>query len=102
MNNQLPANGAKIGAKPMTNISIESRLGLCGWTTVALMARLMTMPAQPPKPCTKRPIINSFMVLAKLHVNEAMTNKLKPTNKGGLRPKRSLNEPYNTCPSPYQ
>ncbi len=56
-----PANGARIGARPVTSISCEYTLAEPMASHLSLTtAREITMPAHPPKACTKRaPISHS-------------------------------------------
>ena len=63
VSNQPPSNGARIGANPITSISMENaRADSRAVVRSRTIAIGMTMPAQPPMPCRKRKI-NSIVTL---------------------------------------
>ena len=67
-----PITGARIGARPVTSISIEKKRTSAtpSWVSRTI-ARAITIPAAPVAPCTKRSPASAHTVGAAAHSAEA-------------------------------
>ena len=94
-----PIVGATMGDAPSTSINNANTLAFC---SIGKRSRTMAIAATPatqlPIACTNRRPISASISPAKKQPTDAMMYTAKPAYKGGLRPKRSNNGPYNSCP----
>src|SRR5690554_3680620 len=94
-----PANGARIGAIPITKIrKLNTCADACGVYKSRTIARAITKPAHEPMACKNRSTIKLSKLGAKAQATEVTTYNTKPKYNGGLRPKRSDAVPYSSWP----
>jgi hypothetical protein len=91
---RLPREGARIGARVTTSISRDiSRMVAGPSETSRTMARAITIPAQPPRPWTKRQVVSQPISAVSAQPMEPVMKMARPTSSGGRRPKRSASGP---------
>ena len=86
-----PIWGAKIGPKPVTSMRVEkNRAAIAPSKRSRTMARAITIPAAPPRPCKKRSPSKRYTLDTKVQASDESTNAPMPTSSGPLLPSRSL------------
>ena len=94
-----PTTGAAIGASPLTSIRMaKNRVSSGPSATSRAMARAMTMPLAPLKPCRKRNTRKAVMCSDRQAPALAAVKTSMPSSRGSLRPKRSESGPMKICP----
>ncbi len=87
---KLPASGARMGLTLKTSISSDiSRVASAPVCRSRTTARVITLGAPPPSPCTKRNASSVPMSRASAQPMLPATNSAMPAYSGGLRPKMS-------------
>jgi hypothetical protein len=91
---RLPASGARIGETLTTSMSKAIRRA-AAWPVCRsrTTARGITMPAQAPRPCTKRSTTSVWISGASAQPTLAKPNSTSPATSGGLRPYMSDSGP---------
>ena len=95
-----PTLGASIGDALITKMSNEMILAV-SWAgkKSRTMAIAATPAAQPPTACTNRSAMSDSTFRANRHNTDATMNNHSPAYNGSLRPNRSSNGPYASCPA---
>ncbi len=95
-----PTRGASTGATPPTVIiSVNARAAARPVTTSAMIARPMTMPPAPAKPCTRRAATSTGREGATAQTTAATTQTEALTISGPRRPRRSDSGPITSWPN---